>query len=169
VAGDRSWRCGSCGRVHTDLPFAFAAPEPHAYVQIPADERAARAAISSDTCVIDGRWFFVRGVIEIPVMDETDRFEWGVWISLSDRSYRFVVDSWNDPDRASSSPMFGWLNTRLPVYPDTLNLKAMVHLRSGNLRPRVEVEPTDHPLAVEQRTGITVDRLCEVAVALLHG
>jgi len=102
-------------------------------------------------------------------MDETDRFEWGVWISLSDRSYRFVVDSWNDPDRASSSPMFGWLNTRLPVYPDTLNLKAMVHLRSGNLRPRVEVEPTDHPLAVEQRTGITVDRLCEVAVALLHG
>src|SRR6185369_9048794 len=64
---------------------------------------------------------------------------------------------------------FGWLNTRLRFYPDTLNPKTMVHLRSGYLRPRVEVEPTDHPLAVEQRRGITLARVREIATALLHG
>lgn len=30
-------------------------------------------------------------------------------------------------------------------------------------------EPTDHPLAVEQRVGITMDRVREIGEALLHG
>jgi len=33
----------------------------------------------------------------------------------------------------------------------------------------VELESTDHPLAVEQREGITMDRVQEIAEALLHG
>lgn len=35
-------------------------------------------------------------------------------------------------------------------------------------RPFIELEPTDHPLAVEQRTGITQDRVREIAEAVLH-
>jgi hypothetical protein len=30
------------------------------------------------------------------------------------------------------------------------------------------LEPTDHPLAVEQRTGITLDRVREIATAVMH-
>jgi len=37
----------------------------------------------------------------------------------------------------------------------TVNLKTMVHARAVGLRPWLELEPTDHPLAVEQRTGIS--------------
>lgn len=29
-------------------------------------------------------------------------------------------------------------------------------------QPTIELEPTEHPLAVEQRTGITVARACEI-------
>ncbi len=50
----------------------------------------------------------------------------------------------------------------------TLNLKTHVHSRPVGERPYVELEPTDHPLAVEQRTGITVDRVREIAAAVLH-
>ncbi|WP_425517552.1 DUF2199 domain-containing protein [Paenibacillus agaridevorans] len=32
----------------------------------------------------------------------------------------------------------------MPCYPDTLNLKARVHLRADGLRPYIEMEPTDH-------------------------
>jgi hypothetical protein len=35
-------------------------------------------------------------------------------------------------------------------------------------RPSVELEPTSHPLAVEQRNGITVARVHEIAETLLH-
>jgi hypothetical protein len=40
--------------------------------------------------------------------------------------------------------------------------------RSWPPRPLVELEPTDHPLAVEQRTGITLGRVQEIAETLLH-
>jgi hypothetical protein len=33
---------------------------------------------------------------------------------------------------------------------------------------RGELEPTDHPLAVEQREGITIQRVREFAELLLH-
>jgi hypothetical protein len=35
--------------------------------------------------------------------------------------------------------------------------------------PCAELEPTDHPLAVEQRTGITVARVREIAALIAHG
>ena len=35
--------------------------------------------------------------------------------------------------------------------------------------PWVELEPTDHPLALEQREGITLARVQEIAEKILHG
>ena len=36
-------------------------------------------------------------------------------------------------------------------------------------RPLITLEPTDHPLAVEQREGITMARVQEIAEAAFHG
>ncbi|MGW5778962.1 DUF2199 domain-containing protein [Streptomyces sp. NPDC003863] len=47
--------------------------------------------------------------------------------------------------------------------------EANVHTRPIGERPLVELEPTDHVLAVEQRAGITMDRVREIAKALLYG
>jgi hypothetical protein len=49
-----------------------------------------------------------------------------------------------------------------------VNLKTMVHLRDNGLRPLVELEPTDHPLAVEQRTGITLECVAEIYESVFH-
>ena len=56
-------------------------------------------------------------------------------------------------------PYFGWLSTSIPGYPDTLNLKTHVHTRAIGIRPFIELEPTNHPLAIEQREGITLQRV----------
>ena len=50
-----------------------------------------------------------------------------------------------------------------------MNLKTQVHLRNGHIRPLSELEPTDHPLAIEQRAGITVQRVVELYVMVVHG
>ncbi|MEU3843637.1 DUF2199 domain-containing protein [Streptomyces sp. NPDC028635] len=50
----------------------------------------------------------------------------------------------------------------------TLNLKTHVHTRPIGERPFVGLEPTDRPLAVEQRKGIILDRVRETAEAVLH-
>ena len=49
------------------------------------------------------------------------------------------------------------VSTALHCYPDTVNLKAIVHF-STEIRPYIELEPTDHPLAVEYRNEVTIVR-----------
>ncbi|MEH2613576.1 DUF2199 domain-containing protein [Bradyrhizobium sp. AZCC 1693] len=75
------------------------------------------------------------------------------------RSFEDFVDA---RERARIGPFFGWLSAELPVYPSTENLKTLVHLRDDGIRPYIELQPTDHPLAVEQRDGITTDRVAEI-------
>ena len=62
-----------------------------------------------------------------------------------------------------------WVARRLAqAYPETKNLKTMVHLRDDGIRPYIELEPTEHPLAVEQRNGIGVDRVAEIYAIMVH-
>lgn len=42
----------------------------------------------------------------------------------------------------------------------------MLYPRSNGIRPFVELEPTDHPLAVEFRDGVTIERVQEIAEQL---
>jgi hypothetical protein len=125
--------------------------------------------LSSDQCVIQGQAFFVRGLIEIPVTDLDEVFSWGVWVSLSHEKFARAAELWETPGRESEPPYFGWLSTDLPIYsPSTINLKTNLHTRPVGQRPLIELEPTDHPLAVEQRSGITMARVQQIAEALLH-
>ena len=162
------YRCSRCGELHTDLAFSYHAEAPDHWYQIPEAQRDARTVLSTDQCEIDGEHFFVRGLIQIPVIDGPNDFRWGVWVSLSPTNYQRMMDLWYQAGRESEPPYFGWLQTQLPLYPPTLNLKAMVHTRPVGMRPLVELEPTDHPLAVEQRQGITMTRVQEIAEQLLH-
>lgn len=73
------------------------------------------------------------------------------------------------PGRESEEPYFGRLSTDLFLRsPSTINLKTRVHTRPLGHRPFIELEPTDHPLAVHQRTGITMERVRAIAEAVLH-
>jgi hypothetical protein len=45
----------------------------------------------------------------------------------------------------------------------------MLHNRPAGQRPLVELEPTHHPLSVEQRSGITTERLFDLSSLILHG
>lgn len=162
------FHCRGCGQVHQGMP-ALDAAAPLSYYAVPNDEREARCELDSDACVIDGALFFVRGCLEIPVHGESEPFSWGVWVSLSEQSFRQWVECYESEKRSHIGPFFGWLNAALEPYPDTVNLKTRVHLRDGFIRPFIELEPTDHPLAVEQRDGISVQRVAELYALAVHG
>ena len=161
------FKCGSCGQVHRGVP-TFGSDAPRSYYEIPEEERNVRCSLSTDSCVIDGKWFFVRGCIEIPVHAETTPFILGVWVSLSERSFKQWLECFDAPKRSHIGPFFGWLNASLKPYPDTLNLKTRVHLRDHGTRPYIELEPTDHLLAVEQRSGISKERVAEIYAQMMH-
>lgn len=148
---------------------SFGADSPLSYFEIPAEQRKGRASLGTDECVIDGKMFFIRGCIEIPVHGEDEPFSWGVWVSLSEKSFATWLEYYESNQRSHIGPFFGWLNAWLKPYPDTVNLKTMVHLRDNGIRPYIELEPTDHPLAVEQRNGISIERVAEIYSIMMHG
>jgi hypothetical protein len=80
-----------------------------------------------------------------------------------------VRRAYGTPERQAEPPYFGWLSTDLSaVYPTTLDLALHVHTRPIGQRPFLEGEPTEHLLAIEQREGITLDRVREINGLLLH-
>jgi hypothetical protein len=146
----------------------FGADAPLQYYAVPAEERDRRCSLGSDDCVIDEEFFFIRGCLDIPVIGEQDSFSWGVWVSLSKENFAKFIQHFDQPKRSHIGPFFGWLSAALPLYPDTVGLKTRAHLRDHGVRPYIEVEPTDHPLALEQRNGIPVSRVAEIYAHLEH-
>jgi len=162
-----AFRCRSCGKVHEGIP-AFGWDYPDHYLDVPEAERQRRCYLTSDTCVIDDAFFFVRGCLEVPVSGESEALSWGVWTSLSEKNFLHFQELSGVARRSDHGPFFGWLSTDIHIYPGTLNLKTMVHLRDDGIRPYVELEPTDHALAIEQRQGITLDRVAEIYERMVH-
>jgi hypothetical protein len=155
------FQCATCGQIHHGVP-AYHADRPAQYWDVPESKRESDVSLTSDSCVIAGRFFFIRGCIDIPVLETNETFTWGVWVSLKEENFFIWQDHYEIAQRSHVGPFFGWLCTRLPAYPETQHLKTMAHLRNDGIRPRIVLEPTDHPLAVEQSEGISITRLAEI-------
>ena len=134
----------------------------------PPEERDSLVKLTPEWCTVRDDTFFIRGIIEIPIRDNPEPFVWGVWVSLSEKNFRRAGELWNVEGRENEPPYFGWLCSTLPGYPDTLRLKTHVHTRPVGSRPTIEIEPTDHLLAVEQREGITMAQVYQKVEKLLH-
>jgi len=161
------FRCASCNEWHEGMP-TFGAEAPVYYNHVAPEEREKRCSLGTDECVIDEKFFFVRGCLDIPVHSQGEPFSWGVWVSLSKGSFIEFLRYFGVPKRSHAGPFFGWLSSDLPVYPSTLNLKTHVHFRDDGIRPYIELEATDHPLSVEQRDGISTQRVAEIFAFFHH-
>ena len=163
-----AWTCACCGKQFSTLPLDFGAVAPDYWYGLPPEEREVRAILTADFCTIDSEHHFTRGCLEVPILGMNEKLVFGVWVSLSEESARRAVDLW-DADAIEDEPTrFGWLSTNIRVYPRTLELKTAVQFRARGLRPLVQVEPTNHPLADEQQHGVTVARVQEIVAALMH-
>src|SRR5689334_20923056 len=94
---DYRWTCSCCGTTFDTLPMDYAARAPDNWLALPEAERDKRARLSDDLCAIDGKEYYVRGCIEIPVADSAELFVWGAWVSVSKESFFHILEKWDDP------------------------------------------------------------------------
>jgi hypothetical protein len=161
--------CKSCNLYHDELPVALGPDAPSPWYQVPESERAQRTQLSADQCVIDGKQFFVRGRIMLLVTDTADEaFTWLAWVAVSKESFMYSSATWNTPGREKSLPSFGWLQTALPYTPSTLNMAVRIRTMPVGERAVIDLDESDHPLAIEQRDGISSARLQDLVAATLH-
>lgn len=163
------WKCSQCGNLHETTPNSFAFDEPIYWGDRRKWPAPRGCSFNKDYCVIDNDGHFIRAILEIPILGTSEVFTFGVWSTLSEANFKREKKLARDPDRVKEQPYFGWFSNRIWQYPDTLNLKCNLHSQPPGKRPKIELEPTDHPLAVEQRNGITEARFHELSEQCLHG
>ncbi|CAN5766731.1 DUF2199 domain-containing protein [soil metagenome] len=163
-----SWKCDICGVEHDELPTCFGMEAPWRAL-VAESEFGERVELTADQCVVDGKKFFVRGHVEIPIHGHAEPLAFSVWASLSEKSFRTMTERWEAGDRAMDAPYFGWLCSPIAVYGNTIHLKLSVQSRAPGLTPMFTVEPGEHPLAVDQQNGISMARWHELAHRILQG
>jgi hypothetical protein len=154
-----TYTCSICGSVHEDLPdIGF--DKPDYFCSVPEAERERRIELTADTCSIDNEDFFIRGVLEIPIIESARTLGFGVWVSQKRENFYTYIENFNS---SAIGPFFGWLSTRIPFYEeDTLSLKTLAYFRGGDQRPLIVLEVSDHRLSVDQNNGITMAMAWEI-------
>src|SRR5215470_4952373 len=107
------YRCSTCNEVHKGFPdLAFWAP--YFFEELTEAERTARGRLSEDLCTLDNKHFFIRAMLEIPILGTEDRFGWGIWVSLSETNFHRYVEFFETDRPDGEGPYFGWFSNRLP-------------------------------------------------------
>ncbi len=126
------------------------------------------ATITSDWCITEDRKYLVRCCLDLPVIDEPNPLSYGVWASVSEKSFLRIRELWDDARCVEEPPYFSYLLINIGGYPKTWELEANLVTHSVTERPCLYLAPSDHPLAVEQREGITMARVQEIVEWMLH-
>ena|SRR5438876_6427143 len=137
---------------------------PEAIFALSDEERRRRVVLSpgGDFATLDGEQHFARALLEVPIPSEEHCFGWGVWIGLTAADHAEVAKRWVDRESVGRS-YAGWLATDLPPYGSTLGLFGTLTLRAVDKLPGFELRDSEHPLVIEQRAGISLDRARELA------
>ncbi|HEX6536076.1 MAG TPA: DUF2199 domain-containing protein [Gemmatimonadaceae bacterium] len=161
-------QCPQCGDVHDlrDMQVGYARPD--AYFAVPRDEREARVTFTPDLADIDRASWFVRGVLEVPIVGEPQPFGWGIWVQVSEDAFARYADASRNGADATLPSFPGRVGTQLPGYPRTLGVGVEVIPSREGYRPTFIVTEESHPLAVEQRGGIPMERVLEHLWPFLH-
>ena len=166
-----AFKCSCCGETHEGSPsFGFNAPDQ--YLSLSEEQRSQLATLSDDFCTIthdEGTDRFIRAVLEVPIEGVEQPFLWGVWVSLSEKSFNRYKETYNDP--VEGEGFFGWVCNRISLYPYDHPRPSDVVVQAGRSRPKVLLHRGTHeddPLAIDQIHGISVAQAQELAERALH-
>lgn len=150
----KTFVCPCCGKNYEELPLCFGNDYPFYYYSIPVEERASRIELAESLCVIDEKFFFHRGRLTIPIIDNDEALIFNVWTSISEDNFRVRNEMWNDPIRINNEPYFGWLQTEVPTYVNTINIETIAYENKIGLIPTIEIIKSNHALYNDQQNGI---------------
>ena len=160
------WRCDRCDAEH-GWPFDLAAhaPDPWRGAADYEHNGALRYDgdfLSEDFCVLDGTYFMVRAVLQIPARDAVGHFGFGCWSTLSRENFDKYVMGFDSGTYEDMGPWSGWLCNQLADFVGTDPLRVWVQPRPNRQRPLLWVTDDAQPLAIAQEDGITAERILEI-------
>jgi hypothetical protein len=167
-------RCATCGDEYDLLAMEPSYAWPDAYFDVPKEDREYLTNFSKDDGRIRNaddteRRHFLRVLLSVPILGECQDVAWGVWVEVSGADWERAYDLWDDPKQSEQPPFPGRLANSLRGYEGTIGLSGRVRLTSPKTAPLFELDANlDHPLADEQRQGVSRERVVEWVSAHHH-
>jgi hypothetical protein len=150
------YKCSRCGEEHEEWP-ALSYISPTSYDTLSDNDKKELGDLESDFCVINhvGRTDrFIRCTLTQKVIDYCENLEFGLWVSLSEKSFQDYADNYNNENHETI--YFGWLSNNLPDYNFDKSIPTNVITKTGNQRPEViPHKDFDHPFVYDYFNGIT--------------
>jgi hypothetical protein len=150
------YTCSCCGKEHEEWP-ALTYISPANYDGLSEDEKQRIGELKNDFCIINHPGEtdrFIRCTLTQKVIDHCEDLEYGLWVSLSEKSFQDHSGNFNNEDHEAK--YFGWLSNDLPDYEFTESIPATVFTRTGNQRPEIiPHEDFEHPFVKDYYNGIT--------------
>lgn len=148
--------CSVCGKRHNDWP-ALTFNSPSSYHELTENEKLSIAMIDTDFCEIkyeDQTDRFIRVVLKQKIKDYEKELEYGLWVSLSEKSWNDYKFNYNNHNHKAQ--YFGWLNSRIPEYENTVNIPTTVITKKGSERPEIfPHEDHEHKFVMDYYSGIS--------------
>lgn len=150
------YTCSCCGKEHYEWPaLTFNSPDNYHIMSQAAKDSIAE--IDSDFCVIrhsEQTDRFIRCTLTQKVIDHCEDLEYGIWVSLSEKSFDDYSANYNNDSHETT--YFGWLCNSIPGYEFKEGIPTTVCTQTGNQRPYiVPHENFDHPFVRDYYNGIT--------------
>lgn len=161
--------CQCCGEEKEDWPaIAFSAPSPYFHL---TEEELEHSELTSDTCIInypDHTNYFIRVVLVQEVDDSCPDLEYGVWVSLSEKSFNNYIENYDDKNFEGGC--FGWLSNYIPDYEFDEAIPTDVFIDNKIGRPFIYPhESCEHPFVKDFYSGISKEEAEKRIDVVLNG
>jgi hypothetical protein len=153
--------CTDCGQEHPLDRLEVAFHRPDVVAEVGSNERQARVQEGNDLCVLDGKRFFVRALLPLPVADSELPYNIGLWVEVSRRDFERVYELWDSPEQSQEPAFLAHVANDISIHPPVSCLEGMLSLTGRTTRPILTLRPAEHPLVGEQVRGITPHRVAE--------
>lgn len=151
------YTCSCCGKEYYEWPaLTFNSPDNYNVLSQVAKDNIAE--IDSDFCIIrhpEQTDRFIRCTLTQKVTDHCRDLEYGIWVSLSEKSFDNYTENYNNDSHETM--YFGWLCNSIPGYEFKESIPTTVFTQTGNQRPNiVPHQDFDHPFVRDYYNGITI-------------
>jgi hypothetical protein len=148
--------CACCGKEQEEWP-ALTYISPTNYDSLSEVDKQNIGKLDEDFCVIthsDQTDRFIRCTLTQKVNDHCENLEYGLWVSLSEKSFQDYTQNFKNENHETS--YFGWLSNDLPDYEFSKSIPTTVYTRTGNNRPEiVPHEDFEHQFVKDYFDGIS--------------
>jgi hypothetical protein len=158
----QEYKCSCCGKVYDEIPLCFGSEFPDYYFSIPLNEREERIEKMESLFVVDKKHFFHRGRLIIPINNYPEDLIFNVWTSISEDNFRNRNDLWENPKRIEEKPYFGWFQSHIATYENTLNIQSIAIEQEVGIIPKIIITEENHKLKFDQENGISYEKAMKI-------